>query len=473
MMNISQRTKQWLLWLTFTCAVLAVLAYIMLVEHANKSIFMPGALSNGHHQLVDKCDTCHTDAFGGGEVLQKACVGCHGDVRKKPLDTHPEAKFKDPRNADLLQKINALECVSCHVEHKREITQKDGLTQPKDFCVHCHLDIGEDRESHKDMAFDTCKDSGCHNFHDNRALYTKYLQKHFGEANLLGEAFMPKREFASVLDTLPNYPTKRYPVQALGAENIDALQQQPIDPGITQQWLGSAHARAGANCTACHNTEVDGASIWQDHPGAANCAQCHDNEVNRFAQGKHGMRLVQGLSPMSPAQARLPMKATAAHAQLTCNSCHPAHDYKVRKAAVDACLDCHDDEHSLAYKNSKHFTLWQSELAGTGAAESGVSCASCHMPRVAFDISEWSSRIIVDHNQSANLSPNSMMVRTSCQNCHGLQFSLDAMADVALIARNFDGRPTQHVPSLKMADSERQRHEKNKDEHDDNSMFGF
>ena len=47
----------------------------------------------------------------------------------------------------------------------------------------------------------------------------------------------------------------------------------------------------------------------------------------------------------------------------------------------------------------------EAEVEGDAEAGSGVSCASCHMPRISHDISEWSSRIIVDHNQSANLSP--------------------------------------------------------------------
>jgi hypothetical protein len=469
---MTSRTKLWWLWIVSAVVLTAVLGYIMLAEHMDKTIFMPGELSNGHHQLAQACDACHMDAFGGGEVLQKACVDCHGDQRVKPLDSHPAAKFKDPRNADLLENIDALHCVSCHSEHKGEITLKDGLTQPLDFCVYCHSDIGEDRESHKDMAFDTCKNSGCHNFHNNRALYTKYLQKHLHEPETLAEARVPQREFGSIIDQLAEYPIDRYPLQALTLAEIDVELRHSKDEVINNDWLASRHAQAGVNCSACH--DADNSTTWNARPQQQACKGCHDVEVSRLMQGKHGMRLQQGLSPMTPAQARLPMRDESAHEKLTCNSCHPAHAYDIHTAAVDACLDCHNDEHSLAYKQSKHFALWQREMSGDLPAGSGVSCATCHMPRINHDINDWMSRVIVDHNQSANLSPNSKMIRSACQNCHGLEFSIDAMADDVLIKNNFTGRPGLHVESMGMAQRDLERHQEETSEQDDDSgMFGF
>ena len=167
----------WLIWLIASVAAALALAWTLFAGE-DKSVFMPGPLSDGHHQLVENCASCHTDAFGGGEVLQQACIDCHGDDRVKPFDSHPRAKFTDPRNADRLEKINVLECTSCHLEHRPEITRTNGVTQPVDVCFHCHQDVGENRPSHKDMEFTTCANSGCHNYHDNRALYTDFLVKH-------------------------------------------------------------------------------------------------------------------------------------------------------------------------------------------------------------------------------------------------------------------------------------------------------
>lgn len=447
----------------------------MFSEDTDKTIFMPGDLSPGHHQLVDACDACHTDSFGGGEVLQQACVDCHGKDRVKPVDSHPAKKFKDPRNADLLNKIDALHCTTCHSEHKPEITAKDGVTQPLDFCIHCHQDVAEERPSHEGMAFDTCKSSGCHNFHNNRALYTNYLIKHLREPALLSDRILPQKEFSSVLDEVIEYPRDDYPVKQLSESDIDAFERLPGKGSLKTDWLTTAHASSGVNCNACHVADTDDTAqpVWTDKPGTDACKTCHSVEVERFGAGKHGMRLKQGLSPMAVSDALLPMREDAAHMQLTCNSCHPAHRFDVNQAAVESCLDCHADKHSLAYKDSPHYELWQKEMQGDAEVGTGVSCASCHMPRINHDVSEWSSRIIVDHNQSANLSPNSKMVRTTCTHCHGLEFSLDIMSDTALIDRNFSGRTNKHIQTMDLAEQEDEKRRKEKPEDDDASMFGF
>ena len=250
-------------------------------------------------------------------------------------------------------------------------------------------------------------------------------------------------------------------MQPLVAEDADAPGVAPLEASGFRDWLETAHARSGVNCSACHMSPGDGGDkrAWNDHPDHRACAVCHDLEVKRFERGKHGMRLAVGLPPMTPAQARLPMKADAGHKQLECNTCHVAHRFDIRQAAVDACLGCHNDEHSLAYKQSAHFQLWEKEVAGEGEPGSGVSCASCHMPRVDFDVSDWMSRVMVEHNQNATLSPNEKMIRPACLHCHGLGFTLDALADRHLVDNNFQGRPTVHVKSMEMAEADEKRAE--------------
>jgi formate-dependent nitrite reductase cytochrome c552 subunit len=453
-----KRRGLWLFWTTFTLGLVAWLSYNML-DADDKQLFMPGPLTSGHHQIGIACDTCHTDPLGGSDVMQQACIDCHGQDRKKPFDSHPRSKFQDPRNADRLEHIDALLCTSCHVEHQPEITASNGVTQPGDFCFYCHAQIGEDRPSHQGMAFDTCNAAGCHNFHNNRALYTDFLVKHLHEPDLLEQPLLPAREFASVLEDIADYPVDRYPLRPLAADDADAPADSQLAPAEHGDWLSTAHARSGVNCSACHLVTGKDADrpAWSDHPDHRACSQCHALEVARFERGKHGMRLAVGLAPMTPAQARLPMKADAAQQQLVCNSCHPAHRFDTRNAAVDACLGCHDDAHSLAYKQSGHFQLWQKELSGAGEPGSGVSCASCHMPRIDFDVNDWMSRIMVDHNQNATLSPNEKMIRPACMHCHGLGFTLDALADPTLIASNFQGLPAVHVKSMDMAEADQKR----------------
>lgn len=449
----------WLLWGSLSAALLLYQAYALWLGE-NKQFFMPGAMSNGHHQLADKCEVCHGKAYDDGEVLQEACVSCHGDERKKPFDSHPREKFTDPRNADRLEKIDPLHCATCHVEHQPAMTPAMGLTQPADFCVHCHAEIAEDRPSHQDMPFNTCADAGCHNFHYNRSLYTDFLLKHLEDEDTKSGATLPARHFLEAVEQLENYPRERYPVEALNIEAQDAPPQVKADLGLQRDWLETAHAKAGVNCTACHEEQnAQGEKTWSDQPAQEKvCAQCHDLEVAGFFQGKHGMRVKQGLSPMTPAQARLPMQPEAAHKTLQCSSCHGAHRFETRPAAVESCLECHADQHSLNYKDSPHYRLWEAEINGTAPADSGVSCATCHMPRKEMEVNDWLERTVVLHNQSATLQPNEKMLRPVCLHCHGLGFSIDALADRALIERNFKGRPALHVKSLDMADADNQRY---------------
>ncbi len=452
--------KQWLVWVLLSLLLSAWLAYLML-SGDNKELFMPGPVSSGHHQIGVACEACHTDPLGGGEVILQACIDCHGEDRKKPDDSHPVEKFLDPRNADRLENIDATNCITCHTEHRPEITMKDGLTQAIDLCFHCHADVAENRPSHKGMEFTSCKDSGCHNYHNNRALYTEFLLKHQGEEDLLENRLLPKRALFEALEEIMEYPHERYPLQALAYDDMDAPKTLNTTPKIYADWMASAHAGSGVNCSACHSLQEnnDSTVVWSDEAGDERCTACHSVEQERFEKGKHGMRLAVGLTAMTPSMARLPMKEEAGHVSLGCNSCHSAHAYDSGEASVEACLACHDDEHSRNYRNSAHYSLWEQEQQGSLPKGSGVSCASCHMPRVDFDVSEWVSRTMVDHNQSANLSPNSKMLRSSCLHCHGLQFSLDSLADVDLITRNFTGKPSIHVKSIGLAIEDQRRAE--------------
>lgn len=454
------KNLQWLLWFVLS-VVLGTTLYAAMDNRLDQSFLMPGPLSNGHHQLEGNCQACHASAFGGGEVIQETCVECHGSERVKPQDSHPMAKFKDPRNADLLNQINALSCVTCHTEHRLEITAKDGLTQPVDFCIHCHSSIGEERASHAELEFNSCKNSGCHNYHNNRAIYTDYLTKHLDEPAMLERAAVKSREFGEILYELADYPHDRFPVEALKLDQADHPSESSADDALLEEWATTAHAASGVNCTACHlaSTESDTVDSWSDMPAANACKDCHSLEIERYTKGKHGMRLVSGLAPMQVADARLPMHESSAHQNLDCNSCHAGHRFDTQQAAVDACMNCHNDEHSNAYANSSHAVAWQKEVNGTAPENTGVSCATCHMPRINYDVNEWVSRTMVEHNQSANLSPNSKMVRQVCMNCHGLDFSLKAMADNKQIKSNFAHTPTsEEHPSMVLARRDQERY---------------
>jgi hypothetical protein len=407
-----------------------------------KTMFLPGATTDGHYQIEIACETCHTPFQG---VSNDACLGCHGEELAAVDDSHPRSKFTDPRNADLLTRLDATLCVTCHREHRPEMTRAMGVTLPDDYCHTCHVDVGADRPSHAGLGFETCASAGCHNFHDNTALYEDFLVAHAGDPALRPAPRVPPRSRLGI-ERSDTRGSQR-PVQSLPG---DAPPEVRLDANAIARIESASHARAGVNCTGCH-TDATGSSAartWVAKPTERECATCHDREVSGFLAGRHGMRLARGLTPMTPARARRPMKAGARDRELSCSSCHSSHAFDTRRAAVESCLTCHDDGHSRAYENSPHGALWTRELAGTAPAGSGVSCATCHLPRLQ---PREPSTVVVEHNQNSNLRPNEKMTRTVCLACHGLGFSLDALADPRLIASNFTGRPRRHVASIEMA----------------------
>lgn len=449
----------WLLWGLLTIGLAGYFGYTLLLSE-DKSEFLIGETTYGHYQIEMACSTCHTEAFGGPELIQDACVNCHGEELKAAHDSHPRKKFTDPRNADRLAVIDARYCVSCHTEHQPEQTHAMGVTLPDDYCYHCHIDIGEDRVSHKDLPFDSCASAGCHNFHDNRALYDTFL---------VANAHQP---WLSDIASIASANAAHHFAKADYAPNPESdLLQMQQHPEISSQWQHSSHAQAQVSCTGCHSSE--GNSEWIERPGIAQCQQCHQQEAKGFLSGKHGMRLAGNietpLAPISPAESPLTFKETSLNVQHGCNSCHQSHSYDTQFAAAEACVQCHDDQHSRNFSGSPHGQLWNKATKGLIPKENAVSCASCHMPRIAIeqtgtevdkenlsDNAEKSSGnaspiMRVEHNQNLFLRPNEKMIRPVCMQCHSLEFAIDALADPALINNNFNGKPNAHIESMDWA----------------------
>ena len=421
-----------LVWIVATAGVAGYLTDRLMGDDSR--VFLPGETTSGHHQIELACESCHTP-FGG--VRQDACLDCHQGELELAQDSHDDAKFNDPRFAGELARLDARQCIACHAEHRPEITEAMGVTLPSDLCYRCHEAVGEDRPTHQDLAFDTCASSGCHNYHDNRALYEDFLVEHGSAEVATFAGMLPERSAWIAWDD-----TGRAPLEAADADGPFPISQEIVDA-----WTGSAHAVAGVSCTDCH---AAGNTLWNDFPTRDVCGTCHELEPADYVAGKHGMREFVGLEPMSVAMARLPMHREALTRSLDCGACHDVHTVDVQFAAVDACLTCHADEHSLTYAESPHGELWQSEMAGEAPPGSGVSCASCHLPRETRRIA-GDDRIVVQHNQNANLRPNEKMIRDVCLACHSLELSIDALADPELIRHNFNGTPALHVPSIDMA----------------------
>ena len=432
--------RTWASWGAVNVAVGGALSWVMFSGGSEyETVFLPGETTHGHYQIEMSCAECHTPNMG---VEQDACVRCHDDELKAGKDTHPPGKFNDPAYAHLTERLDATKCVTCHVEHAPGRTHPMGVTVPEDYCFRCHEDIGEDRPSHAGLGFQTCATSGCHNFHDNTALYEKFLADHHGEPELLADPLVPPRNLA---ERWKAGRGKRR--SALKSDRHDAPSGSQPDSDLLSEWAASSHAKAGVNCTHCHASGPEGEpQAWSDSLTHDGCRSCHSSEVEGFLTGRHGMRLDVGLSPMTPGEARLPMKEAAHHKQLNCASCHSGHEFNTAAAAVESCLSCHDDRHSRSFEGTPHHQLWVKEQSGNAAKGSGVSCATCHLPREVHG-----GVVKVQHNQNWNLRPNENMVRDVCMKCHGLGFTLNSLADPELIRNNFSGKPGVNVESPKMA----------------------
>lgn len=258
--------------------MLAVAGYYgyVLLEADNKEALLIGEASHGHFQIELAYSSCHTEAFGGPELIQEACVSCHGAELAEANDTHPKKKFTDPRNADRLSVVDARYCVSCHTEHRKEITAPMGVTLPADYCFHCHIDVGDDRESHQDLAFDSCASAGCHNYYDNRALFEDFLVDNHTGPWLKEMARLTNPNGAAIL------ASKRIPEQQPAFPG-----QKAAHPDIHHEWSGSSHADAGVDCGGCHSDT--GSNEWIEKPGIEQCQSCHIDEADSFKSGKHGM----------------------------------------------------------------------------------------------------------------------------------------------------------------------------------------
>lgn len=447
----------WLIWLVIS-VMLAVFYLYTIYLSDDKSALLIGEATHGHHQIELSCISCHTDSFGAGPVLQEACINCHQEELDAVDDSHPKKKFTDPRNVSLLEKIDAKKCVSCHTEHQKDKTHPMGVTVPQDVCVHCHLEVGDNRPSHKNLGFETCATAGCHNYHDNTALYEDFLVKHSGGPWLNEIAQIPAANAAALLAKKPNNSALDEKIKTLNTSMIASHGDKH------EEWLSSAHAKADITCINCHtSTPVSDSqnTVWVEKPKIAVCKSCHEGEFKGFTEGKHGMRLStkldDPLSPMSPSlvpiDSSLVFKEDTKHKELTCNSCHSAHSYETKTAAIDSCIGCHSDEHTASFQNSAHGELWKKSKNGEIEHASEVTCATCHLPRIKVRSGKDGTPDIyrVEHNQNANLRPNEKMLRTVCLSCHSLSFSLDALADPELIKKNFSGKPSQHIESIDWA----------------------
>jgi hypothetical protein len=231
------------------------------------------------------------------------------------------------------------------------------------------------------------------------------------------------------------------------ADTITSAELQEIE----QLWQSSPHAITEVNCSSCHRDAKTQQFVAQ--PTQESCQSCHEFAVETFGFGKHGIRLHEGLSPLTPAMAKSPMKAAARSQEMNCNACHNVHSVNTVQASVESCLTCHNDTHSLNYENSQHAQLFanQKELVRPNAES--VTCATCHLPR-----QHQGETVLVNHNNTYTLLPRDRMVQEVCLNCHGVEYSYNSIFDNNLVEANFDKPPNLKLKTFELVrDLEKRR----------------
>jgi len=277
-------TVQIACWIFLTATIIGIFVFGATAKHSSppslliaktRALLLPGQTTHGHYQIELACNACHTPNMG---VKQDACLSCHQEELKVARDTHPAKKFNDPTNAQRLEVLDAKKCITCHREHVPDRTHAMGLSLPTDYCYHCHQDVLEERPSHANFAFNSCATAGCHNYHDNRALYENFLWKHIDEPDVLDNPHI-----AAVVEKAAAATAS--PKKALTAEDQDAPADHQASGQLLHDWSETLHARAGVNCNACHVASQE--TGWQDKVSHETCAKCHQGEVDGWLKGRH------------------------------------------------------------------------------------------------------------------------------------------------------------------------------------------
>ncbi len=162
-----------------------------------RSVFLPGETSDGHTLIEASCSSCHQ---GFKPVSNETCMRCH--EAEMATDAHGAKKFRDPRWAELLSKLDVLTCTACHQEHVHIFAR--GVHLKPDLCMNCHQGVIEgEMASHKGFTADGCWTASCHNFHDHRSISTGFLRQNLEQPAMLPTPQVPQRTITVKLEQPP------------------------------------------------------------------------------------------------------------------------------------------------------------------------------------------------------------------------------------------------------------------------------
>lgn len=177
------------------CILFIWLIAAFVLDH--RMFFLPGITSPGHLLFEESCGSCHE---GFKPVSNETCLRCH--QAEMAVDAHGIKKFRDPRWAELMEKIDVLTCTACHNEHVHIFRR--GVHLPSNLCMTCHQGIIEgELQSHNGFAPSGCWAAGCHNFHDHRSISTGFLRQNLDQPAMLSIQEVLERTVKTKLELSP------------------------------------------------------------------------------------------------------------------------------------------------------------------------------------------------------------------------------------------------------------------------------
>ncbi len=262
---------------------------------------------------------------------------------------------------------------------------------------------------------------------------------------------------------------------------ITCHEERGIAHGWVADWEGSAHARKGVGCEACHvrlalepaeRSAVEAGYLGTDGGNcddkrvyrkviAGNCGRCHIKQYNEFMKSRHSI----GWQGMTACADRMELsreirseKCGQCHnIQFKCDSCHTRHSFSTLEAKTpEACRTCHtgsDHPHFETYISSKHGSVYTASQSGILKDFQSVQslrspvCVTCHMPQGGHDISfglacgpvgsemSYVNRdgVRVDEKELAGRR-NAM--KSVCNACHSSNFSDKALSAADTLHKN-------------------------------------
>ncbi len=393
-LGLRRRTWSWLLFgVTLALALLVPAAGLLDEDLQAKlrtgplpddSFWLSGPLSSAHHNVGERCETCHQQPFE--RVRNDACVDCHATVGRH---------F---HTVGLVTELDTTRCAGCHAEHNEPATlvrRDDGL------CVDCHADIGAiagplaktenvtdfhddhpsflpDEESKLKFPHDAHLDPkgiegaegivvmNCGDCHepqaDGRRMQQVTMEAHCADCHRLDfdpafpEATVPHTDAATVLRRLIEYYSRSYlelypdPVAMAGAARTVRVPGRVTEVRERERLLQQARARAFSvardlferrTCHDCHEIRATGKTDdpWEVEPAELTSEWM---PAARFDHGSHTTTL-SGCDTCHDA-ARSDQATDLLMPDLeTCRDCHGSGDPHRNPAGKvqSGCTMCH------------------------------------------------------------------------------------------------------------------------------------